>query len=99
MLRLSYTAHDLAPFARDLGYADAPFVWDETDRRHRLARLDALFFQLYGISREDAAYILDQFPIVKEQDQKAHGRYLTKDLILAYMNAVAAGDFTTMIKL
>ncbi len=97
VLRLSYTAHDLAPFARDLGYDGAPFVWDEDDRRHRLARLDALFFQLYGLSRDDAAYILDTFPIVREQDEKAHGRYLTKELILAYMNAVAAGDFTTRV--
>jgi hypothetical protein len=103
VLHLSYTAHDLAPFARDLGYVvdgkvGPPFAWDEDDRRHRLARLDALFFQLYGLSREDAAYILDQFPIVKEQDEKAHGRYLTKELILAYMNAVAAGDFTTVVQ-
>ena len=99
VLRLSYTAHDLAPFARDLGYDGAPFAWDEDDRRHRLARLDALFFQLYGLSRDDAAYILDTFPIVREQDEKAHGRYLTKELILAYMNAVAAGDFTTLVQL
>ncbi len=97
VLRLSYTAHDLAPFARDLGYDGAPFVWDKDDRRHRLARLDALFFQLYGLSRDDAAYILDTFPIVREQDEKAHGRYLTKELILAYMNAVAAGDLTTRV--
>ncbi len=98
VLRLSYTAHDLAPFARDLGYHGAPFAWDEDDRRHRLARLDALFFHLYGLSRDDAAYILDTFPIVREQDEKAHGRYLTKELILAYMNAVAAGDFTTIVQ-
>ena len=98
VLRLSYTAHDLAPFARDLGYDGAPFKWDEEDRHHRLARLDALFFHLYGLSRDDAAYILDTFPIVREQDIKAHGRYLTKDLILAYMNAVAAGDFTTVVQ-
>ncbi len=98
VLRLSYTAHDLAPFASDLGYHGAPFVWDEDDRRHRLARLDALFFILYGLSRDDAAYILDTFPIVREQDEKAHGRYLTKELILAYMNAVAAGDFTTIVQ-
>ena len=97
VLRLSYTAHDLAPFAHDLGYDGAPFAWDETDRRHRQARLDALFFHLYNISRDDAAYILDSFPIVREQDQKAHGHYLTKALILAYMNAVAAGDFTTVV--
>lgn len=97
VLRLSYTAHDLAPFAHDLGYDGAPFAWDEDDRRHRLARLDALFFHLYGLSRDDAAYILDTFLIVREQDEKAHGRYLTKELILSYMNAVAAGDFTTIV--
>jgi hypothetical protein len=28
---------------------------------------------------------------------KAHGRYLTKALIRAYMNAVAAPDFTTVV--
>ncbi len=98
VLHLSYTAHDLAPFAHDLGYDGAPFAWDEDDRRHRTARLDALFFHLYGLSRDDAAYILDTFPIVREQDEKAHGRYLTKELILAYMNVVAAGDFTTLIQ-
>jgi len=98
VLRLSYTAQDLTPFARDMGYDGAPFVWNEDDRRHRTARLDALFFYLYGLSRDDAAYILDQFPIVREQDEKAHGRYLIKELILAYMNAVAAGDFTTVVK-
>jgi hypothetical protein len=98
VLRLSYTAHDLESFARDLGYDKAPFAWDEDDRRHRMARLDALFFHLYGISRDDAAYILDTFPIVREQDEKAFGRYLTKDLVLAYMNAVAAGDLSSVVK-
>ncbi|MBI3916126.1 MAG: restriction endonuclease [Betaproteobacteria bacterium] len=97
VLRLSYTAHDLEPFARDLGYDGPPFNWDEDDRRHRMARLDALFFQLYGISREDAAYILDTFPIVRQEDEKAFGRYLTKDLVLAYMNAVAAGDLSSVV--
>ena len=98
VLHLSYTAHDLAPFARDLGYDGAPFAWDENDRRHRLARLDALFFHLYGLSRDDAAYILDTFPIVREHDEKTHGRYFTKELILAYMNALTAGDFTTIVQ-
>lgn len=61
--------------------------------------VDALFFQLYGLSHNDAAYILDTFPIVREHDEKAHGRYLTKELILAYMNAVAAGDLTTRVRI
>ena len=42
VLRLTYTSHDMAPFARDLGYFDQPFPWDEEDRRHLRARLDAL---------------------------------------------------------
>lgn len=97
VLHLTYTAHDMAAFARDLGYDGPPFVWDEVDRRHRRARLDALFFHLYEISRQDAAYILDTFPIVKREDEAAFGRYLTRDLILAYMNAVAAGDFDAVV--
>ena len=95
VLRLTYTAHDMAPFARDLGYAGPPIVWDEEERRHLRARLDALYFHLYGLSREDAAYVLDTFPIVRRQDEAAFGSYRTKDLILAYMNALAAGDTET----
>ena len=48
VLRLTYTAHDMAPFARDLGYDGPPFTWDEEERRHLRARLDALYFHLYG---------------------------------------------------
>lgn len=88
VLALSYTAHDLAPFARDLGYVDAtgqvlpPFTWDEEERRTRLAALDAVFFYLYDLDANDAAYILDTFPIVREQDEKVFGRYRTKEDVL-----------------
>ena len=88
VLALSYTAHDLAPFARDLGYVDGagqvlpPFVWNSDERRARLAALDAVFFWLYGLDASDAAYILDTFPIVREQDIKAFGRYRTQGDIL-----------------
>ena len=93
VLRLTYTAHDMEPFARDLGYGGPPFIWDEEDRRHLRARLDALYFHLYGLDRDDAGYILDTFPIVRRQDEaQFDGRYRTKELILAYMNALAAGD-------
>jgi len=98
VLRLSYTVHDLADFARDMGYEGAPFVWDEEDRRHRMARLDALFFHLYGLSRDEANYVLETFPIVREQDEAKFGRYRTRDLILAYMNCIAAGDTETVVR-
>ena len=97
VLRLTYTAHDMAPFARDLGYDGDPFAWDEEDRRHLRARLDACYFHLYGLSRDDAGYILDTFPIVKRQDEAEFGGYRTRDLVLAYMNALAAGDAETVV--
>ena len=95
VLRLTYSAHDMAPFARDLGYDGPPFIWRGEDRRHFRARLDALYFHLYGISREDASYIMDTFPIVRNQDVDEFGSYRTKEMVLAYMNALAAGDTET----
>ena len=97
VLRLTYTAHDMAPFARDLGYDGEPFIWDEEERRHLRARLDALYFHLYGLSRDDAEYVLDTFPIVRREDEAAFGTYRTRDMTLAYMNALAAGDTETRV--
>ncbi|MCW5639081.1 MAG: Eco57I restriction-modification methylase domain-containing protein [Rubrivivax sp.] len=97
VLRLSYTAHDLAPFARDLGHVDAqgrvlpPFRWDDDDRRRRIAALDGLFLHLYGLGDDDAAYLLDSFPIVREQDLAACGRLRTRDDVLAALQRVRGG--------
>ncbi|WP_291555757.1 hypothetical protein [Comamonas sp. SCN 65-56] len=83
VLALSYTAHDLAPLARDLGYVDSqgavlpPIVWNDEERRERLAALDALFFWLYGLDAADVDYVLSTFPIVREQDERAFGRFRT----------------------
>ena len=82
----------MAPFARDLGHDGLPFPYDEEERRHLRARLDALYFHLYGLTRQDAAYVLDTFPIVRREDEAASGRYRTRELILAYMSALDAGD-------
>ena len=63
------------------------------------ARLDALYFLLYGLSRDDAGYVMDTFPIVRREDEAAFGRYRTRELTLAYMNALDAGDTETVIAL
>ncbi len=82
----------MAPFARDPGYEGPPFNWNEEERRHLRAGLDALYFHLYGLSRADAAYILDTFPSVRRHDKAAFGTYRAKDMVLAYHNALATGD-------
>ncbi|MGZ8321721.1 MAG: hypothetical protein ACXW3N_01245 [Rhodoplanes sp.] len=100
VLRLTYTAHDMAAFARDMGYVKAdgsakpPIIWNEEERRRLRARLDALYFILYGITDEDdIRYILSTFPIVERKDREAfEDVYLTCELILWYKKALEAGD-------
>lgn len=89
VLELTYTAWDLEAFGKDVGYDGPPFRWDAGRRFLLRAELDAAFFHLYGISREDADYILDTFPIVRKNDEKAHGEYRTKRVILEVYDAMA----------
>ncbi|MXW49558.1 MAG: restriction endonuclease [Gammaproteobacteria bacterium] len=106
VLELTYTAHDMAPFAADLGYVDGsgqlkpPFAWDEGRRLYLKAKLDAVFFHLYGIQdRDDIRHIYASFPIVERQETAAYGHYRTRDLCLAWMNAFDAGRPDAEIRL
>lgn len=89
VLELTYTAWDLEPFARDVGYQGPPFRWDAARRFLLRSELDAVFFHLYGFSRGDTDYILDTFPIVHKNDVKLHGEYRTKRVILEIYDAMA----------
>ena len=61
------------------------------------ARLDALFFHLYGLDEDDASYVLDQFPVLEKNERKEFGHYLTKHLVLSQYRALAAGDNEAVI--
>jgi hypothetical protein len=89
VLELTYTAWDLEAFAQDCGWSGPPFRWDEERRFQLRCELDAAFFHLYGLNRDDTAYILDTFPIVKRKDEEKHGHYRTKDRILDLYDALA----------
>ena len=105
VLELTYTAHDMAPFARDMGYVDGsgqakpPFIWDEERRLHLRAKLDAAFFHLYGITnRDDVRYIYSTFPIVERQEVETYGKYRSCQLCLGYISALAAGQPDAEVK-
>ena len=66
-----------------------PFIWDEDRRFDLRCDLDALYFHLYEISREDVDYIMETFPIVKRKDIAEHGSYRTKEVILAKYDDLA----------
>jgi hypothetical protein len=94
VVRLVYTATDTAPVANELGYDGPPFPWNSEEREQLIAELDAAFFHLYGVEREDVDYIMETFPIVKRKDIAAHGEYRTKRLILEIYEAMAEAQAT-----
>lgn len=50
-----------------------------------------LLSPLDAIDRDDAACIVGACPIGEAADERPCGRYRTRDLVLGYMNALAAG--------
>lgn len=88
----------MAPLARDLGDEGEPFQWDEERRARLRAELDAYFFHLYGISREDTEYILESFQSesggLKNNEIAKFGEYRTKRLVLAEYDRMAAAGLT-----
>ncbi len=94
VLELVYTAHDMTPFARDLGYQGDPFLWDPERRALLRAELDAFYAKKYGLTREDLVYVLDPaevcgedypsvtFPGLKSNEMRKFGEYRTKRLVL-----------------
>ncbi|MDX3841890.1 Eco57I restriction-modification methylase domain-containing protein [Streptomyces europaeiscabiei] len=97
-LELIYTAYDMTPLARDLGDDGEPFQWDDNRRTQLRAELDAYFFHLYGISREDTDYILETFQSesggLKNNEIAKFGEYRTKRLVLTEYDRMAAAGLT-----
>ncbi len=52
--------------------------------------MDAAIFHLYGVSRDDADYILDTFPVIARSETREHGEYRMKLTVLAIYDALAA---------
>jgi hypothetical protein len=104
VLELTYTSHDMAPFAVDMGFADAtgtvrpPFAWDDARRLELRAKLDAVYFHLYGVTgRDDVRYVYTTFPIVERVETARYGCYLSRDLCLRWMDALEAGKSDAMV--
>jgi hypothetical protein len=89
-LELTYTAWDLEAFAKDCGYDGPPFRWDEERRFLLRCELDAAYFHLYGIARDDVDYIMDTFRVWREKEVKQYHEYRTKRVILEIYDEMQA---------
>ena len=94
VLELTYTAWELQAFASDLGYEGPPFRWDASRRFMARCELDSAFFHLYGLDRKDAAYMMDTFPVVHRAEDREHGEYRSKRVILEIYDEMAEGITT-----
>ena len=104
VLELTYTSHDLKPFALDLGCNGEPFPFDP-ERRHQLkCELDAYYAQLYNLTRDELRYILDPtdvmgedypsetFRILKKKEIREFGEYRTRRLVLDAWNRLSEAE-------
>lgn len=102
VLELTFTAGDLAPFARDLGYEGSPFHWKPERRAFIRAELDAFYARLYGLTRDELRYILDPADIygddyptetfrgLKSNEIRQFGEYRTRRLVLEAWDRLAS---------
>jgi hypothetical protein len=103
VLELTYTAHDLKPWAEDLGYDGPPFRFDPERRALLRAELDAYYAHLYGLNRDELRYILDPadvmgpdypsetFRVLKTNELRQFGEYRTQRLVLEAWDRLFGG--------
>lgn len=70
--------HDRLPDRRDTG-----------NRAQLRAEIDAYVAHLYGLSRDDFAYILDTFPVLRKKEEKAFGEFMSKRKCLEEFDRIA----------
>jgi hypothetical protein len=78
------------PVAEDEVPAEA--FTDPAARAEARAELDALVARdVYGLSRDELSYVLDQFPVLERREVKAHGSFVTKERVLSWYGRIEQG--------
>lgn len=99
VLKLTCTAEDMLPLAEACDFKSGSFKqeydgrlnkWDEAERAELMAELDAAYFLLYGLDRDDAQYILSTFNGIHDPTPLFPNSPSTSDRILALYDELAA---------
>jgi hypothetical protein len=96
VLELSYTSYRIKPYTVDVVGADSrePFRWLPERRAQLIAELDAAMLHVYGLGRDDAEHVLDSFPVLRKYEERDHGEFRTKRLVLTEYDAMAEAAHT-----
>ncbi len=91
---LFYTNVELYALGEDLERNHPPFVWNAGRRYLIQAEIDAAMLHLYGLTRVQADWILDSFAVLRKYEERDHGEFRTKRLVLAAYDAMATARAT-----
>ncbi|MBN1807150.1 MAG: N-6 DNA methylase [Sedimentisphaerales bacterium] len=84
VLKLTCTSNDMIPLAEAAGFKPKVYKWKTAERAKLMAELDAAFFILYGIKREDVEYMLSTFSGLKKDKESVLDDTTTTSQILNY---------------
>jgi hypothetical protein len=90
VLELTCTANDMLPLAEAADFKEGVHKWKPDERAQLKAELDAAYFHLYGLSRDDVEYILSTFAGTARRDVAETGGYRTAQLVLSAYDDLAA---------
>ncbi|MSR56741.1 MAG: hypothetical protein EXS05_03600 [Planctomycetaceae bacterium] len=92
VLKLTCTADDMRPLAEAADFAPPVHKWKTDERAELQAELDAAFFVLYGIDRDEVQYILGTFSGTDEPDESTPTMFQCDSLILAAYDRLTASE-------
>jgi hypothetical protein len=95
VLKLTCTSDDMRPLAEAAGFEEGVHKWKEAERAKVMAELDAAYFLLYGVERDDVVYILSTFSgVTKEGEALLDGTGTAARILKHYdeLRAKAAGN-------
>ncbi|MBM7067577.1 hypothetical protein [Actibacterium sp. 188UL27-1] len=89
VLELCYTNEEMIGLARDLQHHSLPYRWVPARREVLQAEVDGALMHLYGLSRDQADWLLDSFTVLRKYEERDHGEFRTKRLVLEAYDAMA----------
>jgi len=82
VLKLTCTADDVQPLAEAAGFDPPVHKWRPSERVDLMAELDAAYFLLYQLARDDVQYVLGTFQRLRAGDEPAERLFADEDSIL-----------------
>jgi hypothetical protein len=89
VLELCYTNFEMVGIAQDMKFIGNPFRWVIERRVSIQAEIDAAVLHLYSLSKNQAEILIDSFAVLRKYEERDHGEFRTKRLVLSAYDAMA----------